>query len=75
MGLDKLGSFSMDKQRRCYKGPCHDVFFREAPWGASARRSRHPSSRFSRDTVSWRPSPSLMGGVLSNHLAVREHWH
>ena len=60
----------MDRQRRCCKGPCHDVFFREAPWGASARRSKHPSSsRFSRYTVSWRPSTSTVAWAYSNECS------
>ena len=60
----------MDRQRRCCKGPCHDVFFREAPWGASARRSRHPlSSRFSRCTVSWWPSPPAVAWAHSNRCS------
>ena len=60
----------MERQRRCCKGPCHGVFFREAPWGASARRSRHPSSsRFSRYTVSWRPSPSTVAWAYSNRCS------
>ena len=32
MGLDKLGSFSTDKQSLCCKGSCHGVFSREAAW-------------------------------------------
>ena len=60
IALNKLGSLSTDKQKRCGKGPCHDVFFREASWGASARRSKYPSSGFSRYTwkVTCFPSPA-----------------
>ena len=67
---DILGSFSTDRQRWCCKGPCHDVLFLKAPWGASARRYRHPSSsRFPRYTVSWRPSPSTVAWAYSNRCS------
>ena len=56
----------MDQQRRSCKGPCLDAFLRETPWGASARRSRHPSSKLSKYNVSWRPSPSTVAAVYSN---------